>query len=70
MTLQEITFIGTYTYTARDFIDTATAIFQGKLGALDWTQSRALSDGQSAFEDIRAGRVAAPKIILIPEHEE
>ena len=70
MTLQEITFIGTYTYTARDFIDTATAIFQGKFGSLDWTQSRALCDGQSAFEDIRAGRVAAPKIILIPEHEE
>ena len=27
-----------------------------------------LADGQSAFEDIRAGRVAAPKIVLLPEH--
>ena len=70
MTLQEIQFIGTYTYTARDFIDAATAMFQGKLGALNWTETRALSDGQSAFQDICAGRVAAPKTILIPEHEE
>ncbi|MDP5085176.1 MAG: alcohol dehydrogenase catalytic domain-containing protein [Yoonia sp.] len=66
MTLQEITFIGTYTYTAQDFRDTAAAIFDGRLGALDWTEERHLSDGQQAFADIRAGRVAAPKIILRP----
>jgi L-gulonate 5-dehydrogenase len=70
MTLQEISFIGTYTYTARDFVDTASAMFQGKLGALDWTETRPLSHGQSAFKDIRAGRIASPKIILIPEHKE
>jgi L-gulonate 5-dehydrogenase len=29
MTLQEITFIGTYTYTAQDFRDTAHAMFDG-----------------------------------------
>jgi L-iditol 2-dehydrogenase len=68
MTLQEITFIGTYTYTAQDFRDTAQAIFDGRLGALDWTEQRALADGQAAFDDIRAGRVAAPKIILEPHH--
>ena len=66
MTLQEITFIGTYTYTAQDFRDTAAAIFDGRLGALDWTEQRPLSDGASAFSDIRAGRTAAPKIILNP----
>ena len=32
MTLQEITFIGTYTYTARDFRETAQAMFDGRLG--------------------------------------
>ncbi|WP_299868276.1 alcohol dehydrogenase catalytic domain-containing protein [uncultured Roseobacter sp.] len=68
MTLQEITFIGTYTYTARDFVDTATAICDGRLGPLDWLEERPLSEGQSAFRDIRAGTVAAPKIILTPEH--
>lgn len=66
MTLQEITFIGTYTYTAQDFRDTATAIFDGRLGALDWTEERPLSEGGQAFADIRAGIVAAPKIILRP----
>ena len=66
MTLQEITFIGTYTYTAQDFRDTAAAIFDGRLGPLDWTEERPLCEGQQAFEDIRAGRVAAPKIILQP----
>ncbi len=66
MTLQEIAFIGTYTYTAQDFRDTAAAIFDGRLGALDWTEQRPLIDGQQAFTDIRAGNVAAPKIILEP----
>ncbi|MEL7214946.1 MAG: zinc-binding dehydrogenase, partial [Pseudomonadota bacterium] len=66
MTLQEITFIGTYTYTMQDFRETAAAIFDGSLGPLDWTESRPLADGNQAFADIRAGRVAAPKIILTP----
>ncbi|MEP4196380.1 MAG: alcohol dehydrogenase catalytic domain-containing protein [Aliishimia sp.] len=66
MTLQEITFIGTYTYTAQDFRDTAQAIFDGKLGPLDWTETRPLADGQKAFQDLRSGTVAAPKIILDP----
>ena len=66
LTLQEITFIGTYTYTPQDFLDTGAAIFAGQLGSLDWIESRPLSEGQAAFEDIRNGRTAAPKIILIP----
>ena len=65
-TLQEITFIGTYTYTAADFRDTAAALFDGRLGPLDWTQARPLAEGASAFADLRAGKVAAPKIILTP----
>ncbi|MCV2886740.1 alcohol dehydrogenase catalytic domain-containing protein [Ruegeria aquimaris] len=66
MTLQEISFIGTYTYTARDFRDTVQAIFDGRLGALDWFETRALSEGAQAFRDLRAGAVAAPKIVLDP----
>lgn len=66
MTLQEITFIGTYTYTMQDFRDTAAAIFDGRLGALDWTQARPLSEGAAAFADLLAGKVAAPKIVLDP----
>ena len=66
MTLQEITFFGTYTYSAADFRATAQAIFAGRLGALDWPEIRHLKDGAQAFQDIKAGRAAAPKIILTP----
>ncbi|MEM6624799.1 MAG: alcohol dehydrogenase catalytic domain-containing protein [Pseudomonadota bacterium] len=65
-TLQEITFFGTYTYTKADFRATAQAIFAGRLGALDWPEIRGLADGAKAFDDIAAGDVAAPKIILMP----
>ncbi|MEM6678895.1 MAG: zinc-binding dehydrogenase, partial [Pseudomonadota bacterium] len=67
MTLQEITFIGTYTYTAEDFRQTAQAIFDGRLGALDWPEIRPLAEGARAFDDIAAGTLAAPKIILTPQ---
>ena len=65
-TLQEVTFVGTYTYTAADFRETAAAIFDGRLGPLDWTETRPLSEGATAFSDLRAGHVAAPKILLNP----
>lgn len=66
MTLQEITFIGTYTYTAQDFCETAQAIFDGSLGNLNWTETRSLADGKTAFDNIRSGSGMAPKIILKP----
>ena len=66
MTLQEITFIGTYTYTAQDFRDTAQAMFDGRLGTLDWFETRPLAHGPQAFADLRQGRVTAPKIVLEP----
>ena len=65
-TLQEVTFIGTYTYTAQDFRDTASAIFDGRLGPLDWIDHRPLAEGAAAFKDLRAGDVASPKIVLDP----
>jgi len=69
MTLQEITFVGTYTYTAEDFRQTAQAIFNGDLGSLDWVDLRPLSEGPDAFADIRASRSVAPKTVLIPAHD-
>jgi len=66
MTLQEITFIGTYCYTMKDFADTFAAMVAGQLGTLDWFEVRALDEGLSAFRDIRAGRNVAPKLILKP----
>ena len=69
MTLQEITFIGTYTYTAKDFEQTAQAIFDNQFGEINWIETRPLSNGTNAFKDIRSGNVQAPKIVLIPEHQ-
>ena len=66
MTLQEVSFIGTYTYTAQDFKDTAQAIFDGRLGPLDWTERRPLSEGNIAFSEIREGKIPSPKILLSP----
>jgi threonine dehydrogenase-like Zn-dependent dehydrogenase len=67
MTLQDIAFIGSYTYTARDFRETVATLVEGRLGALDWPEIRPLSEGPRAFADIRSGAVAAPKIILQPD---
>ncbi len=66
MTLQEVTFIGTYCYTMADFADTFAAMIAGRLGSLDWFETRSLADGAQAFADIRAGRNATPKIVLRP----
>jgi len=66
MTLQEITFIGSYCYSAEEFRETAQAIFEGRLGALDWFDTRPLDQGDAAFSEIHAGQVAAPKTVLLP----
>ena len=66
-TLQEIGFVGTYTYTHDDFCQTAKAIFEGALGSLSWTEPRTLADGGQAFTDILTGVAAAPKLILKPK---
>ncbi|MEM7430054.1 MAG: alcohol dehydrogenase catalytic domain-containing protein [Pseudomonadota bacterium] len=66
VTLQELTFIGTYTFTPADFAATLNAIASGRLGALDWVEERPLSEGARAFSDILAGEAAHPKIMLRP----
>ena len=65
-TLQEITFIGTYCYTNKDFEKTLKLLSDGNLGDLNWIEYRDLSKGASAFEEIHNGTCSAPKIILIP----
>ncbi len=66
LTLQEITFTGTYCYTAEEFRAVVRLLIGGRFGALEWLEARALADGAQAVSDIDAGRVAAAKIILIP----
>lgn len=70
MTLQEISFIGTYTYTVDDFRQTAQAIFDGRLGSLNWIDTKPLAQGAQVFKDIRTGSSPAPKTILIPAHND
>lgn len=66
MTLQEIHFIGTYTYTEHDFTETTQAIFDGIFGSLDWIEKRPLKEGAEAFGALASGSIATPKIVLNP----
>ena len=65
-TLQEVTFIGCYTYTMVDVRATVNALYSGALGSLDWIEQRPLSEGVAAFSDLAAGKTPAAKIVLIP----
>ena len=63
-TLQEITFIGTYCYTKKDFEKTLNILSSKKIGSLEWIEYRKLKDGIEAFKQIHDGTCIAPKIIL------
>jgi len=64
-TLQEITFIGTYCYTNRDFEKTLNMLNNKEIGSLGWIEYRNLKEGASAFKEIHDGKCTAPKIILL-----
>jgi alcohol dehydrogenase len=66
LTLQEISFIGTYTYTPTDLQASLDLLYDGSMGSLDWVETRPLSDGAAAFNDIHNANTAAPKIVLLP----
>jgi len=66
ITLEEITFLGNYTYSAVDLRAAIQALYSGALGPLDWVETRLLSDGAAAFREIHEGKTAAPKIVLRP----
>ena len=64
ITLREITFIGTYTYTPVDLQACLQKLYSGALGSLDWVEQRPLSQGADAFSQLHKGLCAAPKVIL------
>jgi len=66
MTLQEVTVVGTYCYTNKDFVQTLDILSKKKIGSLDWIEFRELKKGAEAFKQIHDGTCVAPKIILIP----
>ena len=65
LTLEEVTFAGTYCYSASDFAAALEAIGSGRLGNLGWVEPRPLADGVRAFEDLHAGKVESAKIVLV-----
>tara|TARA_B100001250_G_C19226723_1_gene540344 strand:- start:4 stop:552 length:549 start_codon:yes stop_codon:yes gene_type:complete len=64
-TLQEITFIGTYCYTNKDFEKTLSILNEKKIGDLGWIEYRKLKEGASAFKQIHEGTCESPKVILL-----
>ncbi len=64
ITLQEITFIGCYTYSPVDIKRTLEKLHSGALGNLEWVHEQDLQDGAQAFKDLLAGDCAAPKVVL------
>ena len=63
ITLQEITFKGTYCYRRDDFAEALRLLHNGAVSGSGWVDVRPLADGKKAFQDIHNG-VAPPKIIL------
>ena len=66
LTLEEITFLGNYTYSVLDLQAAIDLLGRGSLGSLDWVETRPLSEGARAFQAIHEGHAAAPKIVLRP----
>lgn len=66
LTLEEVTFLGNYTYTSVDLRAAIQALHQGALGSLDWVETRQLAEGANAFLEIHEGKMSAPKVVLQP----
>jgi threonine dehydrogenase-like Zn-dependent dehydrogenase len=64
ITLQEISFIGSYCYTESDFRDVVYALAAGRFGTLSWVSRVPFSAGVRAFDDLDQRRTAAAKIVL------
>ncbi len=69
LTLAEITVIGAYTYTTADLAAAASLLHQGAYGDLGWVETRPLSRGAETFSALLEGRIAAPKVVLLPGME-
>jgi len=63
LTLQEISFRGTYCYQAMDFASALDLLARGIVTGAGWAEIRPLDDGAGAFRDVHDG-IAPPKIIL------
>ena len=64
ITLQEISFIGCYTYSKVDFIAVVDKLSSNALGNLNWVDIRPISAGDKAFKDLLNGSCSSPKVLL------
>ena len=55
LTIQEVTLVGTYCYTNKDFKNTLEILKEKKLGDLGWIEYRDLKKGSEAFNEIHNG---------------
>lgn len=67
LTLAEITLLGAYTYTTADLRATVAALYRGAFGDLSWVETRPLSEGATAFDDLDKGRLASAKVVMLPD---
>ena len=63
LTLQEVSFIGSYCYTNADFAEALDLLANGHISREGWSEIRPLAEGGNGFNDIHNGN-AVPKIIL------
>ncbi len=63
LTLQEISFRGTYCYQNEDFAQALSLLTEGHISGAGWAEIRPLDAGVQAFIDVHEG-AAPPKIIL------
>jgi threonine dehydrogenase-like Zn-dependent dehydrogenase len=66
ITLAEITVLGAYTYITADLAAAAAKLASGAYGALEWVETRPLVQGATTFAELLEGRIAAPKVVLLP----
>lgn len=63
---QEISLIGSYTYSHEDFRQAITLLRKGAINIQGWTESRGLADGPAAFQELVEGKSSVCKIFLKP----
>lgn len=61
---QELSVLGSYTYSTSDFEQAVELLVKGKITADNWIASCELEEGPASFESLVEGRAAAGKIIM------
>lgn len=63
---QEISLIGTYTYSPEEFGQAVELLKQGRIDTRGWSDTRSLAEGPAAFEELVRGTGDFSKIFLQP----